>query len=174
MKVYAKGKSWKFEGDPKWGGSPSGGHACSPRKFLNLSNLGARECHFLRYPRDILLSTKENANGYIFYPSPVLSLRYSDYGKRVKQWRHQGNYKQRARLSLYDSCMSASVLVSSTRNIKIRGRRRQRKRSWKSEFAFFQSSLRLVQVTIFVKCRRTLSKVEFLRTIFKFRKREEI
>ena len=38
--------------------------ACSPREFLNLStSLGARECHFLRYPQDILLSTKENANG---------------------------------------------------------------------------------------------------------------
>ena len=67
-------KAIRSRGDHRLGGS-------SPRKFLNLSNLGARECHFLRYPQDILLSTKENANGYIFYPSPVLSLRYSDYGK---------------------------------------------------------------------------------------------
>ena len=48
------------------------------------------------------------------------------------------------------------------------------KRRWKSEFALFQSSWRLLQVTNFVKCRWTLLKVEFLRTISKFRKREEI
>ena len=42
------------------------------------------------------------------------------------------------------------------RDLKIRGRRRQRKRRWKSEFAFFQSSSRLLQVTNFVKYRRTL------------------
>ena len=35
----------------------------------------------------------------------------------------------------------------------------QRKRRWKSEFAFFQSSSRLLQVTNFVKCRRTLVKL---------------
>ena len=39
------------------------------------------------------------------------------------------------------------------------GRRRQRKRRLKSEFAFFQSSLRLLQVTYFVKCKRTLLKL---------------
>ena len=37
------------------------------------------------------------------------------------------------------------------RDLKIRGRRRQRKRRWKSEIAFFQSSSRLIQVTNFVK-----------------------
>ena len=42
---------------------------------------------------------------------------------------------------------------------KIWGRRRQWKRRWKSEFAFFQSSSRLLQVTNFVKCRRTLLKL---------------
>ena len=36
-----------------------------------------------------------------------------------------------------------------TRDLKIRGRRGQRKRRWKSEFAFFQSSSRLRQVTNF-------------------------
>ena len=46
-----------------------------------------------------------------------------------------------------------------TRDLKIRGRRRQRKRRWKSEFAFFQSSSRLLQVTNFVKCSRTLLKL---------------
>ena len=41
----------------------------------------------------------------------------------------------------------------------IRGRRRQRKRRWKSVFVFFQSSSRLLQVTNFVKCRRILVKL---------------
>ena len=44
------------------------------------------------------------------------------------------------------------------RELNIRGQRRQRKRRWKSEFAFFQSSSRLLQVTNSVKCRRTLLK----------------
>ena len=35
------------------------------------------------------------------------------------------------------------------RDLKIRGRRRQRKRRWKSEFAIFQFSSRLLQVTNF-------------------------
>ena len=45
------------------------------------------------------------------------------------------------------------------RDLKIPGRRRQRKRRKKSEFALFQSSSRLLQVTNFVKCRRTLLKL---------------
>ena len=45
------------------------------------------------------------------------------------------------------------------RVLKIGGRRQQRKRRWKSEFTFFQSSSRLLQVTNFVKCRRTLLKL---------------
>ena len=45
------------------------------------------------------------------------------------------------------------------RDLKMRGRRRQRKRPWKSEFAFFQSSSRLFQVTNFVKRRRTILKL---------------
>ena len=45
------------------------------------------------------------------------------------------------------------------RNLKIRGRRWQRKGRWKSEFAFFQSSSRLLQVTNFVKWRWTLLKL---------------
>ena len=44
-------------------------------------------------------------------------------------------------------------------SVKIRGRRRQKKLRWKSESAFFQSSSRLLQVTNFVKCRRTLLKL---------------
>ena len=47
-------------------------------------------------------------------------------------------------------------------HLKIRGRRRQRQRRWKSEFVFFdffQSSLRLLQVTNFFKCRRTILKL---------------
>ena len=46
-----------------------------------------------------------------------------------------------------------------SRDLKIRGRRRQRKRRWKSEFVFFQSSSRLLQVTNFFKCRRTILKL---------------
>ena len=120
--------------------------------------------HFIKYER--------KCKWLYILPISSVVVKVQWLRERVKQWRHQGNYKQRARLSLYDSCMSASVLVASTRDLKIRGRQRQRKRSWKSEFAFFQSSLRLAQVTNFVKCRRTLSKVEFLRTISKFRIKE--
>ena len=54
---------------------------------------------------------------------------------------------------------SYSLLNGAIRDLKIRGRRRQRKRRWKSEFVFFQSSSRLLQVTNFVKCRRTLLKL---------------
>ena len=49
-----------------------------------------------------------------------------------------------------------------SRDLKFRGRRRRRKRRWKSEFAFFQSWSRLLQVTNFVKCRRTLLKLNSL------------
>ena len=34
-----------------------GGHASTGNFYL-----GARKCYFLRYPKDILLNTKENAN----------------------------------------------------------------------------------------------------------------
>ena len=50
-------------------------------------------------------------------------------------------------------------LPINNRDLTIRGRRRQRKRRWKSEFAFFQSSSRLLQVTNFVKCRWILLKL---------------
>ena len=46
-----------------------------------------------------------------------------------------------------------------SRDLKIRGRRRQRKRRWKSEFAFCQCSSRLLQVINFVRCKRTLLKL---------------
>ena len=57
-----------------------------------------------------------------------------------------------------------SVTSFNRRDLEIRGQQRQRqwKRHWKSEFAFFQSSSRLVQVTTFVKCRRTLVKLNSL------------
>ena len=45
------------------------------------------------------------------------------------------------------------------RDLKIQGWRRQRKRCWKSEFPFFQSSSRLLQVTNFVKSRWTPLKL---------------
>ena len=44
--------------------------------------------------------------------------------------------------------------LGSIRDLKIRGRRRLRKRRWKSEFMFFQSSSRW-SVTNFFNCRRT-------------------
>ena len=50
-------------------------------------------------------------------------------------------------------------LPINNRDLTIRGRRRRRKRRWKSEFAFFQSSSRLLQVTNFVKCRWILLKL---------------
>ena len=46
----------------------------------------------------------------------------------------------------------ATILQLTTRVLKIR------KRRWKGEFMFFQSSSRLLQVTNFFKCRRTLLK----------------
>ena len=51
------------------------------------------------------------------------------------------------------------VVLSINRDLKIRGRRQQRKRRWKSEFVFFQSSSRLLQVTSFSKFRRTILKL---------------
>ena len=54
-----------------------------------------------------------------------------------------------------------TVAKSDIRDFKMRGRRRQRKRHWKSEFAFFQSSSRLLLVTTFVKCGWTLLKLNF-------------
>ena len=51
------------------------------------------------------------------------------------------------------------VSFNAIRDLKIRERRRQWKRRWKSEFAFLQSSSRLLQITNFVKCRRTLLKL---------------
>ena len=47
----------------------------------------------------------------------------------------------------------------SNRDLKIRGWWRQQNRRRKSEFAFFQSSSRLLEVTNFVKCRWTLLKL---------------
>ena len=52
-------------------------------------------------------------------------------------------------------------------DLKIRRRRRQRKRRLKSEFAFIQSSSQQFQLTYFVKFRRTLLGVEFLKSISK-------
>ena len=46
------------------------------------------------------------------------------------------------------------------RDLKIRGKRRQRKRCLKSEFAFFQSSSRFFQIIYLIKCRRTLTLLE--------------
>ena len=60
-------------------------------------------------------------------------------------WEPETGYRRRRRIG--------------NRDLKIRGRRRQRKRRWKSEFAFLQSSSRLLQVINFVRCKRTLLKL---------------
>ena len=56
---------------------------------------------------------------------------------------------------------AAPHVFPNIRDLKIQGRRRQTKPRWKSEFAFFQSSSRLlrIQVTNFFKCRWTLLKL---------------
>ena len=52
-------------------------------------------------------------------------------------------------------------LGSDIRDFKIQRRGRQRERRLNSEFAFFQSLQRLFLPTYFVKCRRTLLKLNF-------------
>ena len=69
---------------------------------------------------------------------------------------------------------TVGVAPASLRDLKIRGRRRQRKHPPKSEFAFIQSSSRQFQLTYFVKFRRTPLGVEFVKSISKFRKRKKI
>ena len=64
------------------------------------------------------------------------------------QWRKSGEVALVRKLSRY-------YLVGTFRSEDGDGR----KRRWKSEFAFFQSSSRLLQVENFVKCRRTLLKL---------------
>jgi len=64
--------------------------------------------------------------------------------------------------SYFNYKLKNSVVLSgvfNARDLMIRGRRRQRKRRWKSKFAFFQSSSWLLQVPNFVKCRWTLQKL---------------
>ena len=53
--------------------------------------------------------------------------------------------------------------VLDRRELKIRGLWRRRQRRFKSEFAYFQSSSRLFQLTNFVKCRRYSPRIQFLR-----------
>ena len=65
-------------------------------------------------------------------------------------------------------------VLSCMREFKIPRRRRPRKCRLKSEFAFFQSLLRLFQFAYFVKCKRTISGAEFFPIICKFRKRKKI
>ena len=70
--------------------------ACSPEDFSNLgSDLPFNSCFFLRY---ILINTKEIVSClfYIFIDS-VISKVQCLQKKRVKQWRHQNGFKQRAR-----------------------------------------------------------------------------
>ena len=65
-------------------------------------------------------------------------------------------------------------VLSCMREFKIPRRLRPRKCCLKSEFAFFQSLLRLFQFPYFVKCKRTTSGGEFLPIICKFRKRKKL
>ena len=65
-------------------------------------------------------------------------------------------------------------VLSCMREFKIPRRLRPRKSRLKSEFAFFQSLLRLFQFAYFVKCKRTISGAEFFPIICKFRKRKKI
>ena len=48
-----------------WGGLPSGGML--PKNILNFE---ARKCHFLRYPQDIIINTKEK-NKWLEYILPI-------------------------------------------------------------------------------------------------------
>ena len=66
-----------------------------------------------------------------------------------------------AKLSIEEKTIYWEPFIGDlSRNLRIWGQRRQRKRRWQSEFAFFQSSSRLLQVTNFVKCRWTLQKLK--------------
>ena len=65
-------------------------------------------------------------------------------------------------------------VLSCMREFKIPRRLRPRKSRLKSEFAFFQSLLRLFQFAYFVKCKWTISGAEFFPIICKFRKRKKI
>ena len=66
-----------------------------------------------------------------------------------------------AKLSIEEKTIYWEPFIGDlSRDLKIWGQRRQRKRRWKSEFAFFQSSSRLLQVTNFVKFRWTLQKLK--------------
>ena len=67
--------------------------------------------------------------------------------------------KHNTNISFLLARMPQDIERHNKRDLKIRGRRRQRKRRWKSEFAFLQSSSRLLQVINFVRCKRTLLKL---------------
>ena len=41
----------------------------------NILNFRARKCHFLRYPQDILINTKEKANGEYILPISDVALK---------------------------------------------------------------------------------------------------
>ena len=103
----------------------------------------------------------KNGGEFWWREDPYLGPSYPDSGVGSDSRDPQEGFFKKNKIRKHDK-----------RELKIRRRRRQRKCRWKSEFAFFQSSSQLLQVTDFVKCRRTL--VEFLKTISKFRKREEI
>ena len=64
---------------------------------------------------------------------------------------------------------NAVATIFDNREFKIPQRRRRRKRHLKSDFAFFETSVRLSQHAHFVLC----PGVEFLRKIFKFKAGEK-
>ena len=64
---------------------------------------------------------------------------------------------------------NAVATILDNREFKIPQRRRGRKRHLKSDFAFFETSVRLSQHAHFVLC----PGVEFLRKIFKFKAGEK-
>ena len=113
---------------------------------------------------------------YCFLTSPLPSLQLvpgseivgsAEMRKREHENKTGGNWGDQGPFTFASFLLSVSLVWPGyhrrrrigNRDLKIRGRRRQRKRRWKSEFAFFQSSSRLLQVTNFVKCRRTLLKL---------------
>ena len=117
-------------------------------------------------PQGILFYLKATCFSDFMYKiqvSPILRYLIASPHKLKGEHIYQNDLKVRTSLQspkVTTCCQGENLapveLPCATRDLKIRGRRRQRKRRRKSEFAFFQSSSRLLQVTNFVKCRWTL------------------
>ena len=113
---------------------------------------------------------------YCFLTSPLPSLQpvpgfeivgSAEVRKREHENKTGGNWGDQGPFTFASFLLSVSLVWPGyhrrrrigNRDLKIRGWRRQRKRRWTSEFAFLQCSSRLLQVTNFVRCRRTLLKL---------------